>query len=93
MSNDIAAVGALEVLDDAGLRVPEDLSIVGYDNTEMSHNHRIALTTVDQPRYEMGRMCVSLLVERLEEGRSEAKTIVLPPQLIVRETTAPPRRR
>lgn len=93
VTNDISAIGVLEALDDAGLRVPEDISVVGYDNLELSHNHRIALTTVDQPRYDMGRMCVSLLVERLEEGRSDAKTIVLPPTLIVRDTTAPPRRR
>lgn len=91
VANDIAAIGALEALDTAGLRVPEDMSIVGYDNLELSHYHRISLTTVDQPRYEMGRMSVALLVERLENGRTTAKTIVLPPKLIVRDTTAPPR--
>ncbi len=91
VTNDIAAIGALAALDAAGLRVPADMSVVGYDNLALSHNHRIALTTVDQPRYDMGRMSVSLLIERLERGRTDAKTIVLPPKLIVRDTTAPPR--
>jgi DNA-binding LacI/PurR family transcriptional regulator len=91
VANDIAAIGALEVLDSAGVRVPEDVSIVGYDNLALSHNHRIGLTTVDQPRYDMGRVSVSLIVERLERGRTDAKTIVLPPKLIMRDTTAPPR--
>lgn len=91
VANDIAAIGALEVLDRAGLDVPGDMSIVGYDNLALSDNHRIALTTVDQPRYDMGRVSVSLLVERLERARTDAKTIVLPPKLIARDTTAPPR--
>jgi len=90
MANDFSAMGALEVLDDAGIRVPDDLSLVGYDNLTAARLHRIALTTVDQPRYDMGQFAVTMLLERLEEGRHEARHVVLPPKLVIRETTARP---
>ena len=70
-ANDVAAIGALDVLDEYGLRVPEDMSVVGYDNTHISGRHRFDLTTVDQPRFEIGRTAVSLLLERLDEGGSK----------------------
>lgn len=90
MANDFSALGALEVLDDAGIRVPEDLSLMGYDNLDSAEYHRISLTTIDQPRFDMGVMAVTLLLERIE-GRTVAKHVVLPPKLVVRTTTAPPR--
>jgi DNA-binding LacI/PurR family transcriptional regulator len=93
MANDFSAMGGLQVLDDAGLRVPEDISLVGYDNLEEVEYHRIALTTVDQPRFNMGHQAVTLLLERLEQHRVEAKHVVLPPKLVVRDTTGPPRSR
>lgn len=91
VANDFSAMGALEVLDGAGIRVPEDISLVGYDNLKAVEYHRISLTTIDQPRYDMGHMAVSLIVERLEGGRATPRHIVLAPKLIVRDTTAPPR--
>lgn len=90
VANDFSAMGALEVLDKARIRVPEDMSVVGYDNLKIAEHHRISLTTVDQPRFKMGHLAVTLLLERLEEGRIEAKHVVLPPSLVVRATTAPP---
>ncbi|MFQ5555310.1 MAG: LacI family DNA-binding transcriptional regulator [Acidimicrobiia bacterium] len=92
-ANDLSALGALEVLDGEGIDVPGDMSLVGYDNLKEVDYHRIALTTVDQPTYDMGQAAVELVLERLEEGRSEAKHVVLPPSLVVRSTTAPPRTR
>jgi DNA-binding LacI/PurR family transcriptional regulator len=93
MANDFSAMGGLQVLDDAGLRVPEDISLVGYDNLEAVEYHRISLTTVDQPRFNMGHQAVTLLLERLERHRVEAKHVVLPPKLVVRATAGPPRSR
>lgn len=91
MANDFSAIGALEVLDEAGIRVPQDVSLVGYDGSRVAGLHRIGLTTVDQPRFDMGHLAVTLLLERLEEGRRDAKHVVLPPRLVARETTGPPR--
>jgi len=90
VANDFAALGALEAIDEVGLRVPEDISVVGYDDISLSHIPRIALTTVAQPSAEMGRTAVQLLIERIEEGRSDPRHIVLPPKLVVRGTSAPP---
>lgn len=92
-ANDVAAIGALDVLDERGLRVPEDISVVGYDNTHISGRHRYALTTVDQPRSEIGRVAVSLLLERLNGERIEARRVVLAPRLVVRRSSADAPRR
>lgn len=91
VANDFAAIGALEALDVAGFRVPDDISVVGYDDMSFSHNARIGLTTVAQPSAEIGRSAVNLLLERVEAGRTEPRHLVLPPRLVVRTTTAAPR--
>ena len=93
IANDFAAMGALDALDAAGIRVPRDLSIVGYDDIASSHSSRVALTTVAQPSVEIGRIAVRLLVERLEHGREASRHVVLPPRLVIRDTTAAPRDR
>jgi DNA-binding LacI/PurR family transcriptional regulator len=87
-ANDVAAIGALGVLDESGLRVPEDMSVVGYDNTHISGRHRFDLTTVDQPRFEIGRTAVALLLERLDGERFDAKRVVLAPRLVARGSSA-----
>lgn len=88
VANDFAALGALQALDEAGLRVPQDVSLVGYDDITASHSSRVALTTVAQPSVRMGRTAVNLLIERARHERTRARHIVLPPQLVVRGTTA-----
>lgn len=88
-ANDATAVGVLEILDGAGIPVPDRVSVVGYDNTALAALHRISLTTVDQPRQEMGVTAARLLVGRLA-GRTAPRRIVLPPSLVIRETTGPP---
>ena len=88
-ANDIVAVGALDRLERAGLSVPGDVSIVGYDNTALAGLHHVALTTVDQPREEMGRVAFKSLIDRLGESASPqpATHHVMSPELIVRRTT------
>jgi DNA-binding LacI/PurR family transcriptional regulator len=90
VANDLAAMGALEALAAAGLRVPEDVSLAGYDDIISSHSARVALTTVAQPSVEMGRRAVDLLIERVDQGRADARHMVLPPRLVVRGSTAAP---
>ena len=86
-SNDLAAFGALSVAKDHGLRVPEDLSVIGFDNTSMARIAAIDLTTIDQRGADQAAHAVSLLLERLE-GRTEPKRIVVEPNLVRRSTTA-----
>ena len=89
-SNDNMAVGALRGARERGLRVPEDLSIVGFDDADISRIVSPALTTVRQPLEEMGRMAVSLLTRLLEKQRVETLGIELATRLVVRDSTAPP---
>jgi DNA-binding LacI/PurR family transcriptional regulator len=90
VANDLAAIGVLEVLDKEGLSVPGDISVVGYDNTAMAASHRLGLTTVNQPRLEMGHKAASLILTRIDENRTTPSHVVLPPKLVIRESTSPP---
>ncbi len=90
VANDLAAIGVLKVLDTEGLSVPDDISVVGYDNTSMAASHRLGLTTVDQPRHDMGRMAAELVLASIDQPRSTASHAVLSPKLVIRESTGPP---
>jgi DNA-binding LacI/PurR family transcriptional regulator len=88
-ANDLAAVGALHALEARGLRVPEDVSLVGYDNTGLAALGHINLTTVDQPSHLIGATAVRLLLDRLDGGRGRSRHVLVPPLLVIRGTTAP----
>jgi LacI family transcriptional regulator len=90
--NDNVAIGALHAAHARGFSVPEDLSVVGFDDTEQAVIVTPQLTSVRQPLAELGRTGVSLLTRLIEGQRVEALRMELSTTLVVRESTAPPRR-
>jgi DNA-binding LacI/PurR family transcriptional regulator len=88
-ANDVTAIGLMSALQQRGLRVPHDLSVVGYDNTALAALGSISLTTIDQPRLAMGLLAVETAIERLTAGRTRSRHHVLAPSLVVRSTTGP----
>ena len=89
--NDLLAAGALNRLDDAGMAVPTEMSLVGFDNTFISALRHFSLTTINQPTLAMGRIAVDTLLQRLSDGSGEPVRHTLQPELVVRSTTGPPR--
>jgi LacI family transcriptional regulator len=88
--NDMMAIGALHAAHAEGVRVPEDLSIVGFDDIELAAYTQPPLTTVAQPKEAIGTGAAGLLLERIRAGRRELARTVLQPELRVRGSTAPP---
>jgi DNA-binding LacI/PurR family transcriptional regulator len=88
-ANDLVAMGVLDKLGSTGIRVPEQVSVIGYDNTAISRLTTVALTTVDQSSPLLGSTAVEVLLERIG-GRSGQRMELLQPTLVQRRTTAPP---
>lgn len=86
--NDLMALGCLQAARECGLRVPEDVAIVGFDDIPFASFPEVQLTTIRQPTYDMGRMAVAILLESSAEAtkRPDARQVVLEPQLVVRRT-------
>jgi LacI family transcriptional regulator len=90
-SNDLAAIYLQEFADRVELRVPEDLSIVGFDDVAMSGLARIALTTVAQPRDELARLGIATIADRIERKlKGPPRTTLVAVNLVQRRSTAPP---
>ncbi|WP_330286120.1 LacI family DNA-binding transcriptional regulator [Streptomyces sp. NBC_00576] len=87
---DIVAMGVIEAFAEAGLSVPGDISVAGYDNTTFAAFGPISLTSVDQAGHEMGSNAVRLLLERITDRRRPSVQITLSPTLVPRRTTARP---
>lgn len=87
-ANDMVAIGALNAFLRAGIRVPEDIAIVGYDDVPHARQAAVTLTTIRQPAYEMGRAAGQQLLEQIERpGNREVQQRVFGAQLIQREST------
>lgn len=91
-ANDVMAMGAIAAVRDAGLRIPEDVSVIGNDETPLAASPLLRLTTVDPHNDEVGRLAAARLVDRIgAPGPSSPTRVLVPPSLVVRSTTAPPR--
>jgi DNA-binding LacI/PurR family transcriptional regulator len=88
--NDMSALGVLRRLQLAGLEVPRDVSVVGFDDLFLAQFCHPPLTTVRQPKRRMGQLAMETLLSLLAGAESE-ENITVPGELIVRESTAPPR--
>ncbi|MFP5204844.1 MAG: LacI family DNA-binding transcriptional regulator, partial [Acidobacteriota bacterium] len=92
--NDIAAIGAIRALRDAGLSVPGDVSVVGFDDIQSAAYATPSLTTVRQPLAAMGKRGAQVLLQRIKDPKKEFPSeIVMEPELVLRESTAPARQR
>ncbi|MBE9523560.1 MAG: substrate-binding domain-containing protein, partial [Chloroflexi bacterium] len=89
--NDQMAVGAIRALRDAGLRVPQDISIFGYDDIPLASYFDPPLTTIRQPMNEFGRHGAQLLIDAVQNPKHELKQVRLNAQIIKRDSCAPPR--
>jgi DNA-binding LacI/PurR family transcriptional regulator len=90
--NDISAIGAMRALQEAGLHVPEDISVVGFDDISIASFSIPALTTVRQPLEKMGRIAAQTLLDRIESRGEFIPEIAVEPELISRRSTGPPRK-
>jgi DNA-binding LacI/PurR family transcriptional regulator len=90
--NDLLAIGALQAAKEAGVRVPEELSVVGFDNTILSTVTSPMLTTIAQPMEQMVKLAFDLLIGDSEQEDTIKQRIVMQPELIVRESTSNPNR-
>jgi DNA-binding LacI/PurR family transcriptional regulator len=89
--NDIVALGLMHRLSDRGVDVPTDISVIGFDDIAEARMATPALTTVAQPLITSGRTAVGMLVDLIADRPLADRAIVLPPSLVVRDTTAVPR--
>jgi LacI family transcriptional regulator len=88
--NDLMALGAIDAMREAGLQCPRDVSVVGVNDMAWSDRFSPALTTVRMPHYELGVKAADLLLERLAAPEAPPRHIMMPAELVVRASTAPP---
>ncbi|PYX75270.1 MAG: LacI family transcriptional regulator [Acidobacteria bacterium] len=86
--NDISAIGAIRALMEKGLRVPQDISVLGFDDIPGAAFHTPSLTTVRQPLNRMGEVAAQTLLDRIEGKKEYPSEIAIEPELVVRESTA-----
>ena len=87
-ANDLLALGLLQAFSRAGLRVPDDIALIGYDDIAYASSAAVPLSSVRQPAYEMGRRAAELLFAEIEgTGELDPEHVVFDPELVVREST------
>jgi len=88
--NDVAAIGAIRALMDHGLRVPKDVSVVGFDDIQSAAYHNPSLTTIRQPLQHMGTLAARILLQRIRGQEAFPDVVPVLPELVIRESTCPP---
>jgi len=88
--NDLSAFGAIRALVDHGLRVPEDVSVVGFDDIQNAAFHNPSLTTIRQPLNQMGAVAARILLQRIRGQATFPDAVSILPELVIRESTCPP---
>ncbi len=89
--NDIAAIGAIRAMREQHIRVPEDISVVGFDDIQAAAFQNPSLTTIRQPLRSMGATAAKILLRRIRAQGSDPDTVPIIPELVIRESTAPPK--
>lgn len=84
--NDAMAVGAYQALYQRGLRVPDDVAVIGYDDIQLAQYMMPPLTTIHQPKDSLGELAVDALLHRLQDPEAEPQVLVLTPELVVRQS-------
>ncbi len=90
--NDTSAIGAIRAIHEAGLQVPDDISVVGFDDIESAAYHNPAITTVRQPLQRMGEIAARTLLKQIENAELYVPQIAIGPEFVVRSSTAPARK-
>jgi LacI family transcriptional regulator len=91
--NDLMALGALNAAHEMGIKIPRQLSIIGFDDIALSSFIVPHLTTISQPKHEMGRRVAELLVERIKKKNISQRNEILKTKLIIRDSCMPPANR
>jgi LacI family transcriptional regulator len=92
-ANDLIAIGLIDTLRQARVRVPEDVSVIGFDNTILARLSSISLTTLSQTGSKLGTLAFETVLSRANGVHAESLVHVVDPQLVVRGTTAAPKQR
>ncbi len=88
--NDRCAIGLIDALVRARIDIPATISVIGYDDSAIARLAHINLTTVSQNTHQLTDHAIAALIERLDDGRTEQREVVVPPHLVIRGTTGPP---
>jgi DNA-binding LacI/PurR family transcriptional regulator len=88
--NDVSAFGAIRALMNHGLRVPQDVSVVGFDDIQSAAFHNPSLTTIHQPVIQMGQVAARILLQRIRGQATFPDSVPILPELVIRESTCPP---
>jgi LacI family transcriptional regulator len=89
--NDLMAIGAMDALSAKGIRCPDDVSVIGYNDSPLVEHVRPALTTIRLPAAELGQLAGISVVKLVERAEDRPESMFLPPTLVVRASTSPPR--
>ncbi len=87
--NDMSAIGAMQALKEAGLQVPQDVSVVGFDDVREASFYSPALTTVRQPLRKMGEIAAEIIVNRIEGKEGPSDNVKVEPEFVIRQSTGP----